>query len=89
MHRLRGERHSVAGRGIRVEAMDNVGSTTLGRIEGKLDLLTYQIGQTEQRDADKEKRLRTVEKWMYALPPTLFLGVVNIAASVLLYLEQR
>lgn len=58
--------------------MDNVNdSQALGRIEGKLDVLSFQMHGHELVKADHEKRLRRIEAWMYSIPPTLLLTIVN------------
>lgn len=45
---------------------------TLRRIEGRLDTVT----------GDHEQRLRKVERWVYAVPPTLLLAVASVIAAV-------
>lgn len=44
----------------------------LQRIESKLD----------RAIDDHEKRLRSVERWMYALPPTLILAVSSMLVAL-------
>lgn len=44
----------------------------LVRIESKLD----------RAIDDHEKRLRSVERWMYALPPTLILAVASMLVAL-------
>lgn len=41
------------------------------RIEQKLDTVT----------GDHERRLRTLEKWMYAVPPTVLIAVGSLIAA--------
>lgn len=45
---------------------------TLKRIEARLEQVT----------GDHEQRLRKVERWVYAVPPTLILAVASIIAAV-------
>lgn len=46
---------------------------SLLRIEAKID----KIGD------DHEQRLRRVERWLYALPPTFLLAVVSLVAAAM------
>jgi hypothetical protein len=46
---------------------------SLQRIERALDTVT----------GDHEARLRKVERWVYAVPPTLMLAVASVIAGVL------
>lgn len=46
---------------------------TMQRIEQKVDKVTD----------DHEARLRRVEKWMYAVPPTVILAVASVVAQFL------
>lgn len=49
----------------------------------KLDSLVQQ-GTTDSRTAaDVEQRLRTVERWVYAIPASVVLGVVSAAVVLL------
>lgn len=58
----------------------NKQADVIGAISAKLDLY---IGLTE-RIADHEKRLRTVERWVFALPGTAFiLSVAGLVVAVL------
>lgn len=45
---------------------------TLKRLELKLDAVT----------GDHEERIRKVERWVYAVPPTLILALASIVAAV-------
>lgn len=45
---------------------------SLARIEAKVDTVT----------GDHEKRLRNVEKWMYALPPTIAVAIASVIAAI-------
>ena len=45
---------------------------SLQRIEARLDTIT----------GDHEQRLRKVERWVYAVPPTLILALASIIAAV-------
>lgn len=45
---------------------------SLARIEAKVDTVT----------GDHEKRLRAVERWMYALPPTIAVAIASVAAAI-------
>lgn len=45
---------------------------SLQRIEARLDTVT----------GDHEQRLRKVERWVYAVPPTLVLAMASIIAAV-------
>lgn len=45
---------------------------TLARLELKLDAVA----------GDHEDRLRKVERWVYAVPPTLILALASIVAAV-------
>jgi hypothetical protein len=42
------------------------------RMEAKLDMLT----------ADHERRLRQLERWMYALPPTIAVAIASVVAAI-------
>lgn len=46
---------------------------SLARIEAKVDTVT----------GDHEKRIRAVERWVYALPPTAVLAIASAAAAIL------
>lgn len=45
---------------------------SLQRIEARLDTVT----------GDHEARLRKVERWVYAVPPTLILAMASIIAAI-------
>ena len=61
------------------EKVNNQGDT-IGAISAKLDLY---IGLTE-RIADHEKRIRTAERWIFALPGSAFvLSVAGLVVAVL------
>jgi hypothetical protein len=55
----------------------------LVRLETKLDLFLEQIKTDRERDVDVEARLRRVERWTYALPPTALIAVIAAAAEFL------
>jgi len=58
----------------------NAQGDEIGAISSKLDLY---IGLTE-RIADHEKRIRTAERWIFALPGTAFvLSVAGLVVAVL------
>lgn len=57
----------------------------LVRIETKLDVL---IGQHANISDDHEKRLRTLERWRYALPTSLVLALGSTAVAVVALLVQ-
>lgn len=46
---------------------------SLARMEAKLDAVT----------GDHEKRLRNVERWTYALPPTVVVAIASVVAQLL------
>jgi hypothetical protein len=45
---------------------------SLARIEARLDLIT----------GDHERRLRDLEKWKYALPPTVAVAAASVIAAI-------
>lgn len=45
---------------------------SLARIEGKVDTIT----------GDHERRLRDLEKWKYALPPTVAVAAASVIAAI-------
>lgn len=51
----------------------------LVRIETKLDVL---IGQHTEISGDHEKRLRSLERWRYAMPTSLLLAIASTAVAV-------
>lgn len=53
---------------------------TLGEIGRKIDDLGSRIDKVLD---DHETRLRSVEKWMYAVPPTLLIAAGSVVASIL------
>lgn len=58
----------------------NTQGESIGAISSKLDLY---IGLTE-RIADHEKRIRTAERWIFALPGSAFvLAVAGLVVAVL------
>lgn len=58
----------------------NTQGDSIGAISAKLDLY---IGLTE-RIADHEKRIRTAERWIFALPGSAFvLSVAGLVVAVL------
>ena len=54
---------------VHIEIIDE----RLRRIEAKLDEVT----------SDHERRLRAVEKWVYAIPPTLLIAIAAIVAAII------
>lgn len=54
-------------------------SPTLGEIHRTLARLEAQIAKVTD---DHEKRLRAVERWVYAVPPTLILAAASIVAAI-------
>lgn len=48
----------------------------LARLETKIDMLLT-------RDADKETRMRLLEKWRYALPTSIALALASVGAQIL------
>lgn len=52
---------------------------TLGEIGRTLTRLEGQIAKVTD---DHEKRLRAVERWVYAVPPTLILAAASIVAAI-------
>lgn len=55
----------------------------LVRLETKLDLFLEQIKNDKDRSIDHEVRLRRVERWTYALPPTALVAVLAAASELL------
>lgn len=55
---------------------DETAEVRLARIETKLDTIVQHLMD------DHEARLRSLEKWRYALPPTLVLAVASIVISI-------
>lgn len=53
----------------------------LARLETKIDLLLV-------RDADKETRMRLLEKWRYALPTSIALALASVGAQILPLLQR-
>lgn len=53
---------------------------TLGEIGRKIDSLDSSIKKVLD---DHESRLRSIERWMYAVPPTLLIAVASVVASIL------
>ena len=53
---------------------------TLGEIGRTLTRLEGQIGRVTD---DHEKRLRNVERWVYAVPPSLLLSAGAVLAALL------
>lgn len=47
----------------------------LARLETKIDMLLV-------RDADKETRMRLLEKWRYALPTSIALALASVGAQI-------
>lgn len=54
----------------------------LVRLETKLDMFLERLGEERVRTDDQEARLRRVERWTYALPPTALLAAVAFVAEV-------
>ncbi len=59
-----------------VAAMTENERLILARLETKIDILLA-------RDADKETRMRSLEKWKYALPTSFALALASVAAQIL------
>lgn len=53
---------------------------TLGEIGRKIDDLDSSIKKVLD---DHEHRLRSIEKWMYAVPPTLLIAIASVVASIM------
>ena len=47
----------------------------LARLETKIDLLLA-------HDADKETRMRLIEKWKYALPTSMAVALASVVAQI-------
>lgn len=47
-----------------------------------LEVQAFQVKALLESDGDHETRLRLLERWRYAIPSTLLLAVVAVAASV-------
>lgn len=58
---------------------DTVGGPTLNEIHRTLARLEQQIGKVTD---DHERRLRAVERWVYAVPPTLVLAAASIIGAI-------
>jgi hypothetical protein len=54
----------------------------LVRLETKLDLFLERLESDKARSADHEARIRRVERWTYALPPTAFIAVLAALSEV-------
>lgn len=52
----------------------------LGEIVRKLDAIEQSVNGILK---DHETRLRSLEKWMYAVPPTLAIALASIVTAVL------
>lgn len=55
----------------------------LVRLETKIDMFLERLGAEQQRTADHEARLRKVERWQYALPPTVLVAALAGISEVL------
>lgn len=53
---------------------------TLGEIGRKIDSLDSSVKKVLD---DHESRLRSIEKWMYAVPPTLLIAIASVVASIM------
>lgn len=52
---------------------------TIGEVLRRLDRLDQRLDRVFD---DYETRLRKVERWMYAVPPTFVLAVASVVATI-------
>ncbi len=52
----------------------------LRRLVEGVGKLTQELQESRKTDEDHEKRLRVIERWMYALPISIVLAVGSIVA---------
>lgn len=45
--------------------------------------LTQELKESRKTDEDHERRLRVLERWMYAIPATLFIAIASIITAIM------
>ena len=61
----------------------NAVETSLARLTGHLEAIDQRNIIADQQRADFESRIRALERWRYALPASMLLGVGSAVAAVL------
>ncbi|OII61225.1 hypothetical protein BJP40_06775 [Streptomyces sp. CC53] len=54
-------------------------ASRLARIEARLDEL---VRLNQSRGEDHEQRIRTLERWRYAIPPTVVAAVISALVAI-------
>lgn len=64
------------------------GNTESGfkRIEEKLDSFSVNfkedLGDVRNKSSDHDNRIRTLERWMWSIPPTLIIGLIGLVETL-------
>lgn len=64
------------------------GNTEIGfkRIEEKLDNFSENfkedLGDVRNKSSDHDNRIRTLERWMWSIPPTLIIGLIGLMETL-------
>lgn len=72
---------------IRVTLRDVYGVVTelrdaVNALNASAALTAFTATQANDRTSDHEVRLRTVEKWVYAIPATALIAIGSVAAAI-------
>jgi hypothetical protein len=59
------------------------------RLTGHVEAINQRDGITDRLLADYENRLRALERWRYALPTSVILGLGSVVTTVILAVLHR
>lgn len=57
-------------------------SAKVDTVSAKVDILLERDRKRDEREADIESRMRSVEKWKYAVPVGILLGLATVVGSL-------
>lgn len=60
----------------------NAVERTLERLTGHLEAIDQRNAAADRRETDYESRLRALERWRYALPASIILGLGSAAGAI-------
>lgn len=54
----------------------------VNKLTSEVQSLVYEIRTSKQTGDDHERRLRTLERWMYAIPASLLVAIASAVMTV-------
>ena len=75
--------HSQQSQTDRLADAINAVERTLERLTGHLDSIDQRNARADGTLTDFELRIRSLERWRYALPTSVILGMASAAAAIL------